>query len=530
MPAVREVWADGPGLLTSMTRHAAVIVAATVTFGAVAYLAEASKDPQYETAALLQFGDVERRTLDPTQVAPGDPARQLRNRTGHMRSQEVLERASERLEGLSPDSVEDAIEIVADPDQGDTVAVVARSGGSPERVAAIANAVAEAYQDVAAERERSRLEAAITELDQTIERQRARLAELDAQVAEAGAASGVRLQRRSMVGQLIELTTRRERLATAAALADAGVTAYDPAPPGEQTAPSPRRMGALGAAVGLALASAYAYWREGRAGAARSAAEVHSVLGVPLLATLPRPLHGRRRRMWRDFVHDRTDAYEFLGVALDRSLVWLPAASVLITGVRERRGNAVVALNTAIALCQDFRRVVLVDADLRRRRLTSMWRLEDKVGLADLGDGSVSMREATVIAGVGRDSTWSFIPAGSPPPNPFAYLRGPALWRLLDQLDTGIPQDHSLRVMLHAPAVLEAADASVVAAFVDGVVLVVSKRTQLDEVAWARESLELAGGHLLGFVFVTGRRTAKRQASTRDAHLQPSRPRRTPVP
>lgn len=530
MPAVREVWADGPSLLTSMARHWYLVVVATIVLAAAAYLTEGSKEPEFETAALLEFGDVPQRVLDPGEPAPANPARQLSNRTGHMRSQAVLERASERLGGgATPGGLRDATEIAAEPDRGDTVAIVAR-GGNPEQAAKIANAVAEAYQEFASERERRRMESAITELDQTIGRLQERLSDLDAQPAGTRAASGVLLQRRSMIGQLTELTTRRERLATAAALADAGVTTYDPAPPGVQTAPSPRRMGALGAVVGLALASAYAYWREGRTGVARSADEVREVLGVPLFATLPRPLDRRWSRVWRALIHDRSQSYQFLGVALDRALVWLPAASVLVVGVRHRRSNAAVALNTAAVLCQDFRRVVLVDADLRERRLTAMWRLPDRLGLADLNDRSVSVEQTAVVAGIGRDSAWSFVPAGSPPPDPFVCLRGPALARLLDRLDEERDADHSLRVVLHAPAVMEAADASVVASMVDGVVLVVFKRTHLDDVERAREAIELSGGQLLGFVFVAGRRTAKREPSPRGAPLRASRPRRTPVP
>lgn len=519
MPAVREVWADGPSLLASLIRHWVVIAVTTGTLGGAAYLVEASHDPVFETAAQLEFADVQRRALDPDEPAPGNPARRLSNRTGHLRSQAVLERASALLDGaVDAGDLRATIEIHANPYEADSVTILARDT-DPDQAAAIANAVAQAYREIASERERERLEEAVAELDKTIGRLQHRLGGLDHQPAAAGVAgpSGAALQRRSAAGQLAELATRRERLAAAALVADAGVTAYDPAPPGWQVAPSPARMGALGAFLGLALASAYAYWREGGGGAARSAEDVRAVLHAPLFARLPRSREPRWRQPggWRDLVHDDRESYRFLGLALDRALSWLPAANIAVTGVRPHRGNAAVALNTAIALCHEHRRVVLVDADLRNRRLTSLWRLEGEVGLADIANPRLGVRRAMVTAEAAEPGTLSFMPAGTPPLDPFSCLRETAVPRLLEALEAERAPDAGLRVVLHPPPVLQSADAGAVAGVTDGVLLVVFKGTDLTQIAEAGETIEVAGGRLLGFVFVGGRPTTRRQRSPR---------------
>lgn len=532
MPAIREVWAEGPSLLTSMARHWFAVLVAGAVLGGATYMVASGQEPVYETAAVLEFGGIERQPLDPDEPARTNPARRMRNRAGQMQSRAVLERASELLGGtIEPESLRLATEIEVDADVSDSIVIVAR-WGDPEEAAAIANAVAEAYQEVTSEQERERARQAMAELEASVSRLHERLGQLDT-LPDDDTVS-VSVQRRSALNQLVELTTRRAQLDTVAELADAGVTAYEPAARGWQVAPRPTPFSALAAIFGLGLGSAYAYWREGRGGVVRRASDARALLDAPLLGELPRA----RARLLRpgvpaDLLDRRTEPYQFLAVALEGQLDGQQASSVVFAGVSRGRGTSTVAMNTAFALCEDRRRVVLVDANLRQRRLTRLWRMDDHPGLVDLGDPAMTVAHVSTVAGLVGDGTWLFVPAGTPQPDAYRCLRGRVVPRLLEELEAERRIGQSLRVVLQAPPVTDVADASAIAPLTDGIVLLVFAGTDLQDVRRARDAIEVAGGRLLGFVTVdAGRRRRKRTRGRRSHRHRPAatKPQPTPVP
>lgn len=179
-------------------------------------------------------------------------------------------------------------------------------------------------------------------------------------------------------------------------------------------------------------------------------------------------------------------AFTSLDKALETVVVSSPAANA---------NKSQVAANLAVVMAQSGQRVVLVDADLRRPALHTYFAASQTPGLTDLmlsqdGEGALSLAE-TGVPGL------ALLPSGALPPNPADILGSQKMGQLLGQLKAKADV-----VVLDAPPVTVAVDASVLAARTDGLLLVVQAgHTRRDRIAQAKELLERFRVNLLGAVF-----------------------------
>lgn len=140
--------------------------------------------------------------------------------------------------------------------------------------------------------------------------------------------------------------------------------------------------------------------------------------------------------------------------------------SVLITSPQKGEGKSITAANLALTMAQELqRRVVLVEADLRKPSLQQLFGLPPGPGLAEHLAGAAELRDAMKFL---PDYNLTVIPAGAAPTNPAELLGSTAMRRTLDYLRT-----HFDRVLLDTPPVLPLADVAVLAPMVDGSLLVV---------------------------------------------------------
>jgi capsular exopolysaccharide synthesis family protein len=111
------------------------------------------------------------------------------------------------------------------------------------------------------------------------------------------------------------------------------------------------------------------------------------------------------------------------------------------------------------------RRVVLVEADLRKPSLQHLFGLPGGSGLSDFLAGAAELHEVMKVL---PQHNLTVIPAGTMPTNPAELLGSTAMRRLLDQLRSRFD-----RVILDTPPVLPLADVAVLTPIVDGALLVV---------------------------------------------------------
>jgi len=140
--------------------------------------------------------------------------------------------------------------------------------------------------------------------------------------------------------------------------------------------------------------------------------------------------------------------------------------TIMITSPQKGEGKSVTSANLALTMAQELqRRVVLVEADLRKPSLQRLLGLPAGPGLADLLVGAAELKDIMKFL---PDHNLTVIPAGAAPTNPAELLGSTAMRRMLDQLRTRFD-----RVILDTPPVLPLADVAVLAPMVDGTLLVV---------------------------------------------------------
>lgn len=169
------------------------------------------------------------------------------------------------------------------------------------------------------------------------------------------------------------------------------------------------------------------------------------------------------------------------------------ARSLVVTSTGPGEGKSVVASNLAVSLAQTGQRVLLIDADMRKPRVHTVFGLQQEPGLSNLLVGGAKASE--VVRKGNMQGLW-LLPAGKVPPNP-AELLGSA--RCRDFV-------HSLRehfdwVIIDTPPVMAVTDASLVAHYASGVVFVVgAEMTSRHAAKRALDQLEQVRATLIGGV------------------------------
>ncbi|HSQ39550.1 MAG TPA: CpsD/CapB family tyrosine-protein kinase [Anaerolineales bacterium] len=189
------------------------------------------------------------------------------------------------------------------------------------------------------------------------------------------------------------------------------------------------------------------------------------------------------------------EAYRALRMNLAFTSLDKPLETVVISSAAANATKSEVAVNLAVVIAQAGQRVILVDADLRRPGLHHYFNAPQEPGvtgymLSQNGEGALALVETGV-------PNLLLLPSGTLPPNPADILGSQKMEQLLMQLKARADV-----IVLDAPPVTVAVDASVLGVRTDGVLLVVQAgHTRRDHIAQAKELLERFHVRLLGAVF-----------------------------
>lgn len=170
-----------------------------------------------------------------------------------------------------------------------------------------------------------------------------------------------------------------------------------------------------------------------------------------------------------------------------------PVRAFVITSAAPGDGKTTVACNLAIALAQAGKRVCLVEADLRRPRVSEYLQLNPGAGLTEVLAGQVSLNDALQDWGHGM---FQVLAPGAIPPNPSELLGS----HQMAQVIASLKRDFDV-VILDTPPLLAVSDAAVLASQADGAVVVVRYgKSSRDAVRNAVASLEQINAKVLGTV------------------------------
>ena len=168
-----------------------------------------------------------------------------------------------------------------------------------------------------------------------------------------------------------------------------------------------------------------------------------------------------------------------------------------VTSAQPSDGKSTVSLNLAFSLAELDKRVLLLDADMRRASIHSKVGFERAPGLSGLltdnGSISAAMREYKSSA---DDTSFSIMPAGEVPRNPSELLNSHRMSALLDKL--GGAFDY---IIVDLPPIGAVVDAISVAKHLDGMLVVVRENNcPRGLLADCMQQLKYADVNVLGFV------------------------------
>lgn len=292
--------------------------------------------------------------------------------------------------------------------------------------------------------------------------------------------------------------------------------------PAKPVSPRPTRDITIGAFLGLALGAAAALSLDALDRTIREADVAAEVFDAPVLCSIP-----RQRRISDDPLvalksggSPTGEAYRALRTAIRFRESSQHLKTVLVTSAAAGDGKSTIAANLAIAMSLDGAKTILIDADLRRTRIASMFDIEEGKGLTDVLLGKASLPEALVPWSRGL----SILQVGTYTLNPSEALGSQAMVKVLEEAKRVADF-----VIIDAPPILPVADPAVLAALVDGTVLVCRwHKTSLHAASATRSMLDNVGADVIGVVLNAegGGRSANyyRHYSTRPQQRRSERP------
>lgn len=171
-----------------------------------------------------------------------------------------------------------------------------------------------------------------------------------------------------------------------------------------------------------------------------------------------------------------------------------PLQTLVVTSASADDGKSVALANLAVVMAQGGRRTILVDCDLRKPRQHALFGVPNVAGFSDwMTEASPAAPALTTIPEV---PGLQLLPAGTATANPADLLTSPRIRDLI----VGLKSQADF-VLFDAAPLLAVSDAALLAANLDGAVLVVaSGQARRDDVQRAREMLEKIRVRVVGAI------------------------------
>jgi len=268
----------------------------------------------------------------------------------------------------------------------------------------------------------------------------------------------------------------------------------------------------LGLGVGLALLLEYLD------DTVHSTDEVERLLHLPALAVIPSALGNGKRRLLGgpatlqkrnghpsenpellmnvDGRSPLAESYRHLRTSVLLSTAGRAPRSLLVTSSLPGEGKTTTAVNTAISLAQTGASVVIIDADMRRPRLRSIFGLPESSGLSSILSSELPDAEVLAMAQKEEVTGLHILTAGPIPPNPAELLGSAQMRKLMRTL-----QANFNHVVVDSPPVTSFTDGVLISSMVDGVLLVVhGGKSSRHVVKRSRQLLQDVGAKIFGVV------------------------------
>ncbi|NHM30020.1 CpsD/CapB family tyrosine-protein kinase [Bacillus sp. C11] len=188
-----------------------------------------------------------------------------------------------------------------------------------------------------------------------------------------------------------------------------------------------------------------------------------------------------------------SEQYRTIRTNIQFSSVDTEIKTLMVTSSGPGEGKSTTVSNLAVVFAQMGKRVLLVDADLRKPTAQYTFNLTNNFGFTSVLTKQISLVQA--VSETDQENLY-VLPSGPIPPNPAELLGSKAMDLFLEYAFEGFDL-----VLFDTPPVLAVTDAQILANRCDGTILVVSSgKTEIDQAQKSKELLLAANGKLMGVV------------------------------
>jgi capsular exopolysaccharide synthesis family protein len=262
--------------------------------------------------------------------------------------------------------------------------------------------------------------------------------------------------------------------------------------------PNFAKIMAISLVLGLMLGVAATLLRDAVDLRFRSADEVLSTLGVPVLGVVPHIKSKTHNKVGKhvDRHHNSVVSEAYRSI---RTAVYFSAQGkskrVLVTSSLSGEGKTTLSSNLAITMAHAGHRTLIIDADFRNPCQQKVFKADAHIGLASVlseGPNAPTLEQAITSTDIeGLD----LLPCGPIPPNPSEMLNSEAFTNALEELSEKYDQ-----IVIDSAPVLAVADARILASMCDVSLLVLRAETTRKQAQQATNSLHSVGSNVLGAV------------------------------
>jgi capsular exopolysaccharide synthesis family protein len=188
------------------------------------------------------------------------------------------------------------------------------------------------------------------------------------------------------------------------------------------------------------------------------------------------------------------EAYKTIRTNLLLSVIKKGCKTIIVSSSLPGEGKTTTAVNIAISLAQTDKKILLIDADLRKPRIHSIMNLPNTPGLTNVLSNLSSFDKALNKTEYGN---LNILCSGITVPNPSEMLANEAIYDLISGLENSYEY-----IIIDTPPINIVADALPLIKKSDGVLLVVSPRyTTHIEIQKTIKNLEFIDAKIIGFIF-----------------------------
>lgn len=185
------------------------------------------------------------------------------------------------------------------------------------------------------------------------------------------------------------------------------------------------------------------------------------------------------------------EAYRTLRTNIQFSSIDKKIKTIVVTSSGATEGKSTTAANVAASFAQMGKKVLIIDADLRKPRQHKMFDISNKSGLTNVLFDSKSYNDY-----IKKVDDIYVLTSGPIPPNPAEILGSSKMHKLIEQL-----KDHYEYIIIDTPPVSYVTDGAIMSSYSDGTLLVVATgQTDSRAAIAAKEQLDNVSANILGVV------------------------------